>query len=168
MANFFLPDFMLSEISEITPAFLKEHNIKALILDVDNTLTVHGSQALSEKTAAWLLQMRDAGIPMCIVSNNTTARVEPFAKMVGLPFVSSGLKPVPYGIRKAQSTFGLPSEQIAVVGDQVFTDVIGGNLQGMRTILVTPVSSEENSFVRWKRKLEKPILSKYQQRNEES
>ena len=84
------PEYVFKDITHITPAFLKEKHIKALLLDVDNTLTTHGSQYLRQEISQWLEAMKQAGIPLAIVSNNTKKRVEPFAKMLGLEYVSLG------------------------------------------------------------------------------
>ena len=101
------------------------------MLDVDNTLTAHGSQHLAPHVEHWLQQMRQAGVEMRICSNNFEKRVRPFAEKIGLPFVSFSLKPASRGLRLARRAFGLRKKEIALVGDQIFTDVLAAKLYGM-------------------------------------
>lgn len=162
--SLFCPDLMLDRITSINEELLKKQNIYALILDVDNTLTEHGSQFLRPAVAEWLNEMKKIEIKMVIVSNNTRQRVEPFANQLGLDFVSMSCKPLTVGMTKAQRIFALPPSQIAVVGDQLFTDVVGGNLKGMFTIMVEPFSLEKGALFFFKRSLEKPFVSHYHKR----
>ncbi len=156
----FTPDFIFQSVTRITPEFLRENGIRALVLDVDNTLTTHGSPTPGEGVLEWLDQMRRAGIPMTIVSNNSRTRVEPFAKMLGLSFVSRGCKPLTVGMSRACRRFGLPPQQVAIVGDQLFTDMVGGKLKGMKCILTAPIKVEDGPFFRLKRKLESRLMRK--------
>lgn len=161
----FTPNLMLKDVTCINEKLLKEHNIKGLILDVDNTLAKHGSQEVSAHITDWLDRMRKLDVKLMVVSNNNKKRVEPFAKKLGLDFVSMALKPMTHGFLKAKRIFNLKSKEIAVVGDQIYTDIVGGNLKGMFTILVTPFSIESNSFIKLKRKLEVVHINKYNKRN---
>ncbi len=161
----FLPDLILKDVTYINEKLLKEHNIKGLILDVDNTLAKHGSQELANHISDWLDEMKKLDVKLMIVSNNNKQRVEPFAKKLGLDFVSMALKPMTYGFGKAQKIFNFENNEIAVVGDQIYTDIMGGNLKGMFTILVTPFSLESHFFFKLKRKLENIHINKYKKRN---
>ena len=161
----FIPNLMLEDVTSIDETFLREHTIKGLILDVDNTLTRHGSQELSAHIGEWLAQMKKLNIKLMIVSNNNHNRVEPFAKKLGLDFVSMALKPMTTGFAKAQKIFQLETNEIAVVGDQIYTDIMGGNLKGMFTILVNPFTLEDKFFFKCKRKLEKIHINTYQKKN---
>ncbi len=156
----FAPDFRMKSVTAITPAFLRQHQIKALALDVDNTLTTHGNPEPGAGVSEWLDSMRAAGIPMLLVSNNSRERVMPFAKRLGLDFVSRACKPLSVGLTKACKVFGLPPEQVAMVGDQLFTDILGGNRKGMQTILTEPILLEDGPFFRFKRKLENKLMKK--------
>lgn len=82
------PEYLFQDITHITPEFLRQQGIRALLLDVDNTLTAHGSQQLSRPVADWLAQMKAQGVRMVIVSNNLRRRVEPFARQLGLEYIS--------------------------------------------------------------------------------
>ncbi|MDD3428845.1 MAG: YqeG family HAD IIIA-type phosphatase [Oscillospiraceae bacterium] len=156
-----LPTCLFKNVSYITPAFLKKNGIKALVLDVDNTLTSHNSQQLAPEISAWLQAMHDAGIKLAIASNNTKKRVIPFAKAIGLDFVANSAKPLPYGFMRAQKLFGVAKNEMALVGDQIFTDVMGANLYGIKCLMVEPLAPEIKASIAFKRKLEKPIMAKY-------
>lgn len=157
----FTPTVIFDRISSITPDFLRENGIKGLILDVDNTLTAHGSQELPPDVEQWLQRMRQAGIKMMIASNNTTSRVEPFAKRVGLDYRAFCCKPSPLGLRSARRAMGVAKEAAALVGDQIYTDSLGANLYGIRMLLVRPMHEDIKPMIRFKRMLEKPILEQY-------
>ena len=144
----------------IDEAFLEKHGIKGLILDLDNTLSMHGSPAAEAGVTDWLAKMRDLDVKMSIVSNNTRKRVTPLAKELGLEFIAFGCKPLPFGIKKAAKSLNLPKKQLAVVGDQIFTDVMGGNLSGIMTILVEPFHLEDKWTFRFKRKVESAVFKR--------
>ena len=139
----FMPDLMLRDVTRIDKALLDANGLRGLILDVDNTLTEHGSQHIRPQVERWLLSMSEQG-----------SRVEPFAQRLGLAFVAMGCKPLTLGFSRAQSQLGLTAGEIGVVGDQIYTDVVGGNLKGMYTILVTPLLLEDKAFFKLKRSLE--------------
>lgn len=156
----FKPTYALRSITEITPAALKKRGIKALILDVDNTLTTHNNPAPAEGVPEWIEEMKSAGIKLLIVSNNNAERVTPFAEMLGLHFVPNGAKPLPMGFLRAVKELGVPKNRIAAVGDQIFTDILGANLAGVRSIFVYPIEPETSVPFKIKRAIEKPLLPK--------
>lgn len=147
---------------DITPAFLKKHGIKGLILDVDNTLTTHDNPVPAEGIAEWLANMRANGIKLIIVSNNDAERVRPFADPLGLDFVSDSGKPLKRGYIAAMKKMGLTRKETAAVGDQLFTDVWGAKVAKIMMLYVKPIELEPKSkrFIRFKRVLEKPFLPK--------
>ncbi|MBE6857268.1 MAG: YqeG family HAD IIIA-type phosphatase [Ruminococcus sp.] len=146
--------------TDITPEFLKKNNIRGLILDLDNTLTTHDNPQPGEGVLEWLQLMKESGIKMMIVSNNHGPRVKPFADMLGLDFVSEGKKPLTKGFTEAVKLMGLSKKEVASVGDQIFTDVLGANLFGIKMLYVVPIEHEKTTFFKVKRKLEKPFLPK--------
>lgn len=152
--SIFMPDLMLRDVTRVDKALLDANGLRGLILDVDNTLTEHGSQYVRPQVEQWLRRMSDQGIRLIIVSNNTRSRVQPFASRLGLDFVAMGCKPLTMGLSRAQKQMGLPTQEVGVVGDQIYTDVVGGNLKGMYTILVTPFVVEDTAFFKLKRSLE--------------
>ncbi len=157
----FIPSLYLKHVTEITPELLQQQGIRGLILDVDNTLALHNSQEIIASIEEWLQLMRAHGIKLVILSNNIERRVAPFAKRLGLLHVAEGCKPMSLGFRKAVRRLQLPKETIAVVGDQVYTDILGGNLNGMYTILTAPLAVEQNIFVRAKRRAERVHINRY-------
>lgn len=157
----FVPDFIFDSILDITVDFLEEQKIRALILDVDNTLSTHGSPTPFPGVRNWITQMQENGIQLMISSNNFKTRVAPFAKSLHLPFLSMSCKPFPFGLTRIKRKFGLPSQEIAIVGDQIFTDIIGGELKHFQKILVLPAQPEEGALFRLKRTLERPFLWQY-------
>ena len=153
-AMIFKPYIWVKNVLSIDKDFLLEHNIKALILDLDNTLSMHGNPAAEAGIPDWLDKMRELDIKMMVVSNNTNKRVAPLAAKLGLDYIHSGAKPLTFGINKAAKKLGVPKENIAVVGDQIFTDVMGGNFAKMKTILVEPFHLEKGILFKLKRAAE--------------
>ncbi len=154
----FRPTYVLKSVTDISVEYLKEKNIKGLILDLDNTLTTHNNPQPAEKVTDWITDMKSSGIKMMIVSNNRAERVIPFAQNLGLDFVPNGRKPLAAGFKKAQQLMAIPFSEIAIVGDQIFTDVLGANLKRVRTIYVHPIELESGFFFKIKRFLEKPFI----------
>ena len=152
------PNIKLERITDITPEILKKHNIKALILDVDNTLSTHHGNVLVEGLENWLSVMRDNNIPLIILSNSKEQRVKPFAEGIGLSYISLGLKPLPFGFIKASKRLGMKIRNTAIVGDQIFTDVLGGNCVGLKTVLLTPILLETSAGFKFKRWLERIVI----------
>lgn len=159
--SIFCPDYIFKSVDRITPEFLQQLGIRALVLDVDNTLTAHNSQELAPGVADWISRMQKAGIALRISSNNTAARVRPFAEKLGLPFVSFSLKPAPRGLRIARRAFGVKKDEMALVGDQVFTDMFAAKFYGIKILMVQPVAPDFKWSIRLKRVLERPFLARY-------
>lgn len=147
-------------VTDITPGVLERMGVRGLILDIDNTLTTHDHPVPAEGVEEWLSSTREHGISAVIVSNNHEPRVKPFADLLGLDYVCEGAKPLKKGYAAAAEKLGLPKEQIAAVGDQIFTDVAGANIYGIKMLFVEPIEKEpkKQRFIRFKRVLEKPFL----------
>ena len=156
----FRPTYVFNNVTEITPQFLKRKHIKGLLLDLDNTLTTHNNPVPPQSSLEWLDKMKAAGIQLMIVSNNNPERVTPFAEQLGLPFVPNGWKPLPVGYIRAREIMGIPKRDIAAVGDQIFTDIMGCSLMGIRSIFVFPIEPETSLPFRFKRAIERPLLPK--------
>ena len=156
----FKPTYVFNNVTEITADFLNKHNIKGLILDLDNTLTTHNNPNPPQSSLDWLDKMKKSGIKMMIVSNNSAERVTPFAKALGLHFVPNGRKPLTFGYTQAIKEMGIHKKSIAAVGDQIFTDILGSNLKGIRSLFVFPIEPETSLPFRFKRACEKPFLRK--------
>ncbi len=156
----FLPDLIKKTITEITIEELAAKGIKGLLLDVDNTLAIHGSQDPLEGVIDWIAGMHAAGMKIMILSNARKKRVAPFAKAINLPFRSFSVKPSPFGYFRACRKMGLRRKETAMVGDQIITDTLGGNLCGIYTVLVAPPRVETSFTGRLKRGFEKWLLKR--------
>lgn len=152
------PTWHAERITDISGAWLKQQGIKALLLDIDNTLTEHNSPVVLPPVSEWLAARRQEGIAMILVSNNSAERVKPFAESLRLPFTAKAKKPLSVGFRRAAKTLGVPFEQCLVIGDQVFTDIVGANVSRMASVLLEPLAKEQNEpFIQVKRKWEQPL-----------
>lgn len=158
----FKPNYILNSVTDITPEFLKDNNIDALLLDVDNTLSVaHGNKTLKKGVPEWLSVMRENDVPMMILSNAKIKRARLFADSVALDVVGMSAKPLPFGYIKAAHKLGLKRKSIAMVGDQIFTDVFGGKLSGVKTVFVTDITPEDTNFFKIKRYFERIMLKRW-------
>jgi len=154
------PHYRVSEVQELTPERLRQWGLCALLLDVDCTLTRYRQDPPAE-VAAWIEELRAAGIGLCLVSNGMGPRIRRFAERLGLPCVCQAMKPLPWGVWSAIRTLHATARQTAMVGDQLFADVMAGRLAGVRTILVDPLHPEEEPwFTRLKRVPERFVLGR--------
>ena len=151
-------------MTDITPSLLHELKAEALLLDVDNTLALDGSQKPFCGTVEWSHKICSDGFKVMILSNNFSKRVEPFAEQYGLPYLSMAMKPLPVGYLRAASRLCVRRERTVVVGDQIFTDILGANLAGMKSILLVPVKEEDSLSFRVRRRLEQPIRRRIERR----
>ena len=160
------PDLYINKIEEITAQYLSEKQIKALILDVDNTL-IDYNKNLSDTIIKWAGEIKKQGIILYILSNsNKKEKVKTVAEKLGIEFDYFARKPLKTGFKKIQKKLNISTENIGVVGDQIFTDIIGGNRCKMFTILVDPINSKDFWFTAWKRPIENKIKNKIEKRFE--
>lgn len=158
MALFF-PTLYRRRITDVTAGDLQRLGVSGLLLDIDNTLTTHDNPDLAPEVLEWLRQRQAEGLQAVVVSNNKPERVAPFARRLGLPFQAKAAKPLPRGYRAAAALLELPPERCAVIGDQIFTDILGANLAGMPSVLLEPICPEtEQRFIVFKRRLERRLL----------
>lgn len=160
MLKRFLPNQHVPSIYEITPQSLKEHGVRGVITDLDNTLVAWDEPHATPKLLAWLSGLKEAGILVTIVSNNNERRVRLFSEPLDLPFISKARKPLTRAFEQALSEMGLVKDDVVVIGDQLLTDVFGGNRLGVHTILVIPVAQSDAWTTRINRKLERLILGR--------
>ena len=163
--GFFVPDHYFDTVYEVTPEMLIENGVKGLILDIDNTLVPYEIPEPTDENVAWLRSMWEAGIKTAFVSNNHQDRVELYNKELGCPaFFDSG-KPFKKACNRALAAMELKSCETAIIGDQVFTDVVAGRNAGLKmAILVKPIKDKTNLFFKFKRLLEKPVIATYNRR----
>lgn len=155
------PRLYCKNILEVTPEILKENNIKALILDVDNTLLDFDLKII-EGLEDWGKQIKENGIKCIILSNsNKETKVKMVADLLGIEYIKFAMKPLKRGFKMAQKRLDVPCENIAAIGDQIFTDVIGANRTKMFSILVKPLAEKDLWMTRFKRPIENLIIKKY-------
>ncbi len=158
MAKILHPTIFVDTVFDIDLKAIKDRGIKAFIFDIDNTLAPYADAVPNEKTAAWLGELRDMGFGVFFASNNNAERVKRFAECVGIPYKARAMKPLGVYLKRACRSMGVTPKETALVGDQLFTDVWGGNWLKMYTILVKPISEVEDGFVKFKRRFERKIL----------
>lgn len=163
------PNLYLKKIEDITIEMLIKNKIKLLILDVDNTL-IDYNKNLSEDIIKWVKIMKGQGIKLHILSNtNDKEKVEQVAKKIDVPYKYFAMKPFKRGFKNIQQTTNIKPENIAVVGDQIFTDILGGNRCKMFTILVKPINEKKDYwYTAWKRPIENKIKNKYVTKEEKN
>lgn len=160
------PKAYLNNVREITIEFLNKNNIKALILDVDNTI-LDFDRKIPDGIDKWCEDLKQKGIKFCILSNsNKIDKVQLAAKKLNVPYYNLATKPFKRGFRKAVKLLNEKEENIAAVGDQIFTDVIGANRMKIFSILVKPIAEKDLLVTRIKRPLENVIIKKYLKKRE--
>lgn len=160
-----LPDIKLERITDISLELLNKFDIKALLLDVDNTMSTHHGTILTDGLTEWISEMQQGGIKLCVLSNSKEKRVAPFAQRIGLQYISLGLKPLPTGYLRGVKILKEKRKNVAIVGDQMFTDILGGRVVGVKTILLTPIKPEDGWSFKVRRRLEKKVYDKYKLEN---
>ena len=155
------PKLYLKRITDLSPKYLKEKNIKGLILDVDNTLLDFDLKFI-DNIEQWHNNIQKNGIKTIILSNtNKKYKVELAAKKLNIDYILFAMKPRKKGFMEAKEKLGLKEEQIASIGDQIFTDVLGANKCNMFSILVEPLGKKDIFITRFKRPIEKIVIKKY-------
>lgn len=152
-------DAHFDTITDVSPQYLKDRNIKGIILDIDNTLIGHNVPLPDEKVLSHLRLLEKEGINLCVVSNNKYPRVKSFCDKIDIKFfVWDALKPKSRGYDLAAAEMQLGKNNIAAIGDQIFTDVWGAKRAGCFAILTEPLhKGGEGAFIAFKRLIEKPF-----------
>ena len=153
------PDVYVHSIFDLDLSELSSRHIDTLLVDLDNTLLARNSRVVSDEAKAWASHAKELGFKVCIVSNNWHKRVEGVARELGLELVAKGVKPLPFSFLIALRRLGSVRGRAAVIGDQMFTDVLGGKLLGMTTVMVLPLSSSDLPHTVVLRRLERAILA---------
>lgn len=161
MLKIFYPKMYVSSILEIKPALLKELGLKGIVFDLDNTIMRRDSVVFAPEILSFLSDLREQGFKLGIVSNNSRKRVGAVAGQMSLPAVCRAVKPLVRPFRRALKMMGTKPEETALVGDQIFTDILGGNLAGLYTVLVVPMEGKDFWGTRLiVRPLEKIVLAR--------
>lgn len=155
--SLFNPSFYYEKVIDIDIPFLKKNNIECILLDIDDTIAQHDSPVLVPGFKLWLKEVLNNNIKVVLVSNNYKNRVQFIAKRLDLPFIYSSFKPTPLGIIRALKMVGSDKNKSILIGDQIFTDILGANMYRIKSILVDPVSIKRSFISRIKRWAERPI-----------
>jgi HAD superfamily phosphatase (TIGR01668 family) len=155
-----MPDEFVESIHQIDIENLLSRNIRAVITDLDNTLVEWDRPSATPEVEAWLTGLREAGIQVTVVSNNNRERVKHFCEPLGIRFIWAARKPRRQAFLRAVKEMNARIEETVVIGDQLFTDVLGGNRLGFHTILVVPVASTDGFWTRFNRQMERIALSR--------
>lgn len=158
MLRLLRPDLYLDSIYSLDFEFLEQNNIKGLLIDLDNTLLPWDCLNISKKLKAWIENCKARGLSLCIVSNNRARRINECARQLEIPAVIGAIKPSKKAFLKGLDILGIKKSQAAVIGDQIFTDVLGAKRMGMLAILVKPVSKKEFIWTKLMRGVESIIL----------
>lgn len=158
MPKLLRPDQVVGSIYEIDLTELRERGIRGVIADLDNTLVPWNGSLVDERLQEWLRNLREAGLELAIVSNNFPARVEQVSSRLGVLAVARAVKPRRRAFLSLAGRLGLAPCQVCVIGDQLFTDIMGGKRSGMHTVLVTPIDKREFFGTKIMRLLERVLL----------
>ncbi len=155
------PKLQIRRVTDITIEMLKKNNIKAVILDVDNTLIDLDGNKL-EGIEKWINMLKENNIKVCIASNSLKKeKIDKISKMLEIKYIYFATKPLKRGLKKAKQMMEIEdSKSIAEVGDQLFTDVLGSNRMKMFSILTEPIGNEKHRINNLKRRIEQKILNR--------
>ena len=152
-----LPAFITEKLTDLTPEFLKEQGIDLLMLDFDNTIVPYTTSEATEEMDAWIKNILVSGLSVCVVSNSRKDRVKIFCGHYGMDCITHAKKPFSKGIRQCLGKYQIPASKAALVGDQIFTDTLGGNGCGVRPILVKAIHNH-NFWLKARHVLELPFI----------
>lgn len=154
------PSQYVAAITDLNPDDLHAAGVRGMILDLDNTIVASNAALPAPEVLQWVTHLHRTGLRACIVSNNLAGRARAMGDLLRMPVVAGAIKPVPWAFRRAMAIMGTAPGETALVGDQLFTDVLGGNLLGVRTILVDPLSVHEFPTTRAVRAVERLIRAR--------
>ena len=161
MRKFLMPDIILPTYRDVTPQLCREYGIRAVLSDIDNTLAPYEQPRSDEHIRAWLNELKEAGISVALISNNHADRVEVFNSDLELIAYADAGKPFGKTLRRAMKQLGSDPSNTAMLGDQLLTDALAGNLLGLKVFIVPPIRDKRSAFVRFKRRLERPVIRRY-------
>lgn len=154
----FLPNFYFESVTDIDIGFLQKYAVKAVLLDIDNTLSPHGAIVPYDGVCEWVNNLKNLGIKIAIISNNKEKRVRLFAENLKIKYyIANAKKPFKSGFILAKEMLDVDEKSILVVGDQIFTDILGANLAKMKSVLVEPKDKNEPFSIKLKRVFEVPL-----------
>jgi len=157
------PDAIVDRVEDISLDFLRGLDVRGVALDLDNTIVPWHTSDLSPAVAQWVAALLAAGMRVCLLTNNYAGHATDVAQALCVPIIPGALKPAPPAFRRALVALAVPAAQCVVIGDQLFTDVLGGKLLGMHAILVRPIGGREFFTTRFMRMMERPLLARMRQ-----
>jgi HAD superfamily phosphatase (TIGR01668 family) len=160
MLNLFCPHEELNSVTDLDCAALAGRGIRGLIFDLDNTLVKWKHNALAPETLAKITELKAAGFRICLLSNARRHRAAAIADQLEIAFIAPAAKPRKGPFKKALELLGTTPEQTAIIGDQLFTDVCGGNRMQLHTIWVKPIAASEFFYTRLVRRLERLVVKR--------
>ncbi|MBQ8797403.1 MAG: YqeG family HAD IIIA-type phosphatase [Oscillospiraceae bacterium] len=152
-----LPAIITESITDLTPELLKQKGIRLLMLDFDNTIVPYTTNVPTDAMSRWLQRMLLSNIQLCVVSNSKRDRVPKFCKEYGIDCITHARKPFSDGIRRCLAKYGIPADQAALAGDQIYTDTLGANCAGVKAILVTAIDNH-NFWLKARHVAEMPFI----------
>ncbi len=161
------PDYCFERFSDVTPEFLSELGIRALLIDIDNTLAPYEQPEPDEHIKGWFAALSAADISSALISNNNAERVELFNRELCLPAFPDSGKPGSRAIKAAMAQMGSDTTCTAGLGDQLLTDTLAVHRLDMISIIVPPINDKRSLFFRFKRLLERPFMHRYRRLHKE-
>jgi HAD superfamily phosphatase (TIGR01668 family) len=158
------PDAVVDRIEDFDAARFEEWGVRGVALDLDNTIVPWHTAMVTPGATAWIHDVLRRGIGVCLITNNYAGGAAATSALFSVPLIKGALKPSPWSFHAALRVLGVSGRSAAVVGDQLFTDVLGGKLAGMRAVLVKPLSSSEFPTTKIVRMLERPMLAALRRR----
>ena len=153
----FLPTVIVDSVTQLTPELLKEYGIRLLMLDFDNTIVPYTTNIPTGEMEAWLKGMLQSDIQLCVVSNSKRDRVKKFCATYGLDCITHAKKPFSKGIRQCLEKYGISADHCALAGDQIYTDTLGANGMGVKSILVKAIDNH-NFWLKARHVAELPFI----------
>ena len=154
----FVPAYVTDALTDLTPQWLQQQGIRLLMLDFDNTIVPYTTDTPTPQMLAWLEEMTASDIQLCVVSNSHKDRVKIFCEKDGIPCITHANKPFSKGIRECIEKFAVSAKECALVGDQIYTDTLGGNCAGVRPILVKAIHNH-NIWLKLRHIAELPFIA---------
>ncbi len=170
-AELLMPAYRFGSLGEVTPDILREMGAKAVGLDIDNVIAPDGTLKYAPGVKEWVKSITDAGIPVTLISNGTIFRVKTVSKYLGgIPFVHLAKKPRPGGLIKAAKRMNVKITELAMLGDQLFSDIKAANRCGAIAVRIDPLPGKSlyPHYYEWKAKREKPYLDAFEERRRQA
>jgi uncharacterized protein len=158
------PDAVVERVEDLDIERLDAWGVHGVVLDLDNTIVPWHTADVTPGAAAWISAVLARGIGICLLTNNYSGGAAATSTSLGVPVIRGALKPSPWSFSAALRVLGVKAASAAVIGDQLFTDVLGGKIVGMRAVLVKPLSRAEFPTTKIVRMLERPVLAALERR----